>query len=138
MAKFIVSLRDFVCHQQKELRKPFLNMSSRYMVNPVYNKHVKTGYWQNGPASKSQFLKSIPEFDIAPVSMVLNFNDTNRKSQNTLETVDDIDLLIGYISEQMVQGLKDKVGRLLKDVRPGFDGEESRLFNQRALEAITL
>ena len=59
--------------------------------------------------------------------MVLNFDDTNRKSQNASETVDDIDLLIGYVSEQMVQGLNDKVGRLLKDVRPGFDGDESRI-----------
>ena len=110
MAKFVVSIRDYVLRQQKELMKPFLNSSSELMVNPVYSKYVKTGYWQNSIASINQFLKAIPEFDLEPVSVVTD--DTSKSMEGPQETADDVDLLVGYISEKMAQDMKNKVSRL--------------------------
>ena len=44
------------------------------------------------------------------------------------ETVDDIDLLIGHISQEFLSSLKSKVRKLVdgKRLRQGFDGKESR------------
>ena len=137
MAKFVVSIRDFVSHQQKEQRKPFIMVSSELMINPLYSIYIKTGYWQGDIMSRQQFLKAIPEFDLADVSVVTTTDSAMMVQKNlNKESVDDIDLLVGYISEEFVKNIKRKVVRLRKHIRQGFDSEESRLVKSESSNAV--
>ena len=126
MAKFIVSIRQFIECQQKEARKPFLKKSSNLMVNPVYEKYVKEGYWTAAESSRRDFLKVVPEFPLENISYE-STHPINPPAPVAPETVDDIDLLVGYMTGDFVENMKDKVRRLREEVRPGFEGKESRL-----------
>jgi hypothetical protein len=57
LAKFVISLKEFVSCQRKEMLKPFLNLSSELVVNPRYKEHVNSGYWESsGMSNKFKFL----------------------------------------------------------------------------------
>ena len=71
-------------------------------------------------------MKVIPDFPLEDISYSTCGLERNKLTEE--ETVEDLDLLIGYISESFVDNIKEKVGRLLDaGIRQEFDGEKSRL-----------
>ena len=127
MFKFVISIKEFIKHQQKELAKPYMDASStRYMANPTYSKYVKKGL-------------IMPKFSLNKISFITDFKPM--PSQKNPESVNNLDLLVGYLSEGMVKSLKEKVGRLQKFVKDGFEGEkivksESAPVNPHSITAI--
>ena len=140
MAKFVRSIYEFVTCQQKEIRKPFLGIHSEFVVNPRYEEYIRTGFWNSNADSRAQYLKAVPEFPLKELSVETQ-NHTIKAVKPTSENLDDIDLLVGHVSEQFAANLKEKVRRLRKSIRPGFGDEYSRIVksesNLNSMHCIT-
>ena len=82
-------------------------MNSDNMVNPLY-KDVKEGYWEAVCETQKEFLKIVPEFPLKEVSYTVSGSKVQPSSE---QTVEDIDLLSGYISEDFEERFKNKVSK---------------------------
>jgi len=136
LARFVISLKEFVRCQRKEMLKPFINCSSRLIVNPVYKEHVKANYWEMSDADKRDIIKSISKIRLMKDSVaILPPGSTNESNDEGMQVGSNLeeswDNLEDYLSPGFVQDMKQKMFRLATDkkIRIGFGGPKSRIIS---------